>query len=428
MSSLPGPPEEVLIIYGGQPLRGTVRVSGAKNAALPLMAASILFDKPFVVHNVPDLGDVKTMMELLRVLGIRAEKNNTILTLVPGNNGAAEAPYELVKKMRASILVLGPLTARRGTAVVALPGGCSIGTRPVDLHIKGLQALGATISLEKGNIIARARRLKGAHIVLDFATVTGTENLVMAAVLAEGETVIENAAREPEVVELCEFLRACGAIIEGIGTDILHIKGVNTLSPPSEWHLMPDRIEAGTLLVAGALAGEPLRVEGLVPEHLSAVLDKLRTAGVELELGDKTITVWRSSQPRPASIKTAPYPGFPTDMQAQFAVLLSLADGESIIHETIFENRFQYVPELVRMGAQIDVEGTTAFIKGVKRLTGAPVTATDLRASASLVLAGLVAEGESVIYEVGHLDRGYEKLENKLQSVGARIERKIKSE
>lgn len=419
--------KEVLIIKGGKTLRGKVKVSGSKNAVLPLMACSVLLDDEFIIKNVPDLLDIFTMMELLQLLGVKCRKEEERIFLKFEGKGQAEAPYYLVKKMRASILVLGPLLARYGRARVALPGGCSIGTRPVNLHLKGLEKMGAEIEIEKGDIVARAKNLKGAHIYLDFPTVGGTENLIMAGVFAEGETIIENCAKEPEIVELSRFLRTCGALIEGEGTDVIRIKGVKKLKPPREWNLIPDRIEAGTFLIAGALMGDPVIIDGIFPEHLNAVFEKIRECNGRFEIEGNSVKVWRSDKPLPTIIKTSPYPGFPTDMQAQMCSFLCFADGESIIHETIFENRFQYVPELLRMGASIIVEDRTAFIKGVKKLYGAPVTATDLRASASLVLAGLRAEGETIIYNVNHLDRGYEKIENKLQKIGADI-RRVRSE
>lgn len=415
--------DEVLIVRGGNTLTGSIRVGGSKNASLPLMASALLFDEEIEILNIPDLGDVYTMIELLNFLGIRCSKNKDKILLKPEDQHTKEAPYELVKKMRASILVLGPLLARYKKARVALPGGCSIGTRPVDLHLKGLEKMGAKIKIEKGSIVAKARSLKGASIHLDFPTVGGTENLIMAGVLARGETIIHNCAREPEVVELAKFLKSCGAQIEGEGTDVIKIKGVKKLHPPRNWHIMPDRIEAGTFIVAGALMGNPLTVEGVNAEHISSVLDKLKECGVEFKIDKNKVQVLAMVHPLPTTIKTSPYPGFPTDMQAQFSVLLCFSRGESLVFETIFENRFQYVPELVRMGASIIVEDRTALIKGVNKLFGAPVTASDLRASASLVLAGLRAEGETVIYDITHLDRGYEKMENKLKSVGADIRR-----
>jgi len=412
-----------LVIQGGVPLRGEIRVSGAKNAALPVLCASLLTPDTLTVENVPQLQDVSTMLRLLSTMGI---------DFVVGDNGSVElsaarignplAPYEMVKTMRASILVLGPLLARCGEATVSLPGGCAIGTRPVDQHIKGLEAMGAEIAIEHGYIKARARRLKGARIVTDLVTVTGTENLMMAATLAAGVTVIENAAREPEVANLAQCLVAMGAKIEGAGTDTVRIEGVERLHAAVH-RVIADRIEAGTFLVAAVATGGDVVLRGPSPLLLDAVLEKLREAGAGVEFGPDWIRARGLARPRAVNLRTAPFPGFPTDMQAQFMVLDCIADGTGVITETIFENRYMHVPELRRMGADIDDEGNTAIIKGVGRLEGANVMATDLRASASLVLAGLVAEGETVVHRIYHLDRGYEHIEEKLSKVGARIRR-----
>jgi UDP-N-acetylglucosamine 1-carboxyvinyltransferase len=415
-----------LVIQGGVPLAGEIRVSGAKNAALPVLCASLLSADTLTVHNVPQLRDVSTMLQLLRSMGVE---------FVLGDDGSVElsaakisnplAPYEMVKTMRASILVLGPLLARCGEATVSLPGGCAIGTRPVDQHIKGLEAMGAEIAIEHGYINARAKRLKGARIVTDLVTVTGTENLMMAATLADGVTVIENAAREPEVVDLAQCLASMGAKIEGAGTDTIRIKGVAQLHHAAH-RVIADRIEAGTFLVAAAATGGDIVLRGPSPAILEAVLEKLREAGAGIESGPDWIRARGPQRParvRSVNLRTAPFPGFPTDMQAQFMVLDCIADGTGIVTETIFENRYMHVPELRRMGADIEDEANTAVIKGVARLGGANVMATDLRASASLVLAGLVAEGETVVHRIYHLDRGYEHIEEKLSKVGARIRR-----
>lgn len=413
-----------LQITGGRPLEGEVRISGAKNATLPILAGAMLADGPVTIANVPHLQDVTTMIGLLGRMGVSVTVDERMRIEVDAT-GIREcfAPYELVKTMRASILVLGPLLARFGQADVSLPGGCAIGARPVNIHVAGLQAMGADIRIENGYIKARADRLKGARLVLDTVTVTGTENLMMAAVLADGETVIENAAREPEVVDLAQFLVAMGAQIQGAGTDRIVIQGVKSLHG-CDYTVLPDRIEAGTYLVAGAITRGRVRVKNACPAHLDAVLLKLQAAGATVNQGDDWIEVdMRGRRPRAVDVRTAPYPAFPTDMQAQFAALDCVADGVGTIIETVFENRFMHLLEMRRMGAEIRLEGNTAIIKGVERLTAAPVMATDLRASASLVLAGLVAEGRTEIERIYHIDRGYESIEEKLAQLGAQIRR-----
>ena len=413
-----------LQIRGGVPLDGEVRISGAKNATLPILAGALLADGPVTIGNVPHLNDVTTMIELLGRLGASVTVNERLrIEVDPRTVRATFAPYELVKTMRASILVLGPLVARHGAADVSLPGGCAIGARPVNIHVAGLQAMGADVHIESGYIKARSGRLKGARIVLETVTVTGTENLMMAAALADGRTVLENAAREPEVVDLANFLVAMGARISGAGTDTITIEGVESLRG-AEYDVLPDRIEAGTYLVAGAISGGRVRVRNVRPEHLDAVLGKLEEAGAMVSRGDSWIEVdMRGRRPRAIDIRTAPHPGFPTDMQAQFAALNTVAEGVGTIIETIFENRFMHMLEMRRMGAEIRLEGNTAIIRGVPRLTAAPVMATDLRASASLVLAGLVAEGTTDVERIYHIDRGYECIEEKLQGLGAQIRR-----
>lgn len=413
-----------LQIRGGVPLDGEVRISGAKNATLPILAGALLADGPVTIGNVPHLNDVTTMIELLGRLGASVTVNERLrIEVDPRTVRATFAPYELVKTMRASILVLGPLVARHGAADVSLPGGCAIGARPVNIHVAGLQAMGADVHIESGYIKARSGRLKGARIVLETVTVTGTENLMMAAALADGRTVLENAAREPEVVDLANFLVAMGARISGAGTDTITIEGVESLRG-AEYDVLPDRIEAGTYLVAGAISGGRVRVRNVRPEHLDAVLGKLEEAGAVVSRGDSWIEVdMRGRRPRAIDIRTAPHPGFPTDMQAQFAALNTVAEGVGTIIETIFENRFMHMLEMRRMGAEIRLEGNTAIIRGVPRLTAAPVMATDLRASASLVLAGLVAEGTTDVERIYHIDRGYECIEEKLQGLGAQIRR-----
>jgi UDP-N-acetylglucosamine 1-carboxyvinyltransferase len=413
-----------LQIQGGARLDGEVRISGAKNAALPILAAALLPDEPVRIGNVPHLHDVTTMIALLGRLGAGATLDDGMHVEVdPTTTNEFVAPYDLVKTMRASILVLGPLLARHGHADVSLPGGCAIGARPVNLHVEGLRALGAEIEIEGGYIRARAGRLRGARIVLDTVTVTGTENLMMAACLAQGRTVIENAAREPEVVDLAHFLSAMGARIAGAGTDTLVIDGVERLHGCS-YDVLPDRIEAGTYLVAGAITGGRVRARNARPEHLDAVLGKLRDAGATVSVGEDWIEVdMTGRRPLAVDIRTAPHPGFPTDMQAQFAALNTVAEGVGTVVETIFENRYMHMLELRRLGADIRIEGHTAIIHGIDRLSGAPVMATDLRASASLVLAGLVAEGLTEIQRIYHIDRGYECIEEKLGQLGADIRR-----
>ncbi len=413
-----------LIVRGNGALDGEVRISGAKNATLPVLAATLLADSPVRVGNVPHLHDVTTTIELLGRMGVEVTLGDRMAVEVdPGTINSFSAPYDLVKTMRASILVLGPLLARHGEAEVSLPGGCAIGSRPVDLHIEGLRAMGAEIEVDNGYIIARAGRLKGARIVLDTVTVTGTENLMMAACLADGETIIENAAREPEVVDLANFLVAMGARIRGAGTDTLRIQGVPSLHGV-EYDVLPDRIETGTYLVAGAITRGHVVIRNSCPQTLDAVLQKLREAGAKLRVEDNLIELdMRGRRPQAVDVRTAPYPGFPTDMQAQFMAMNLVAEGVSTIAETVFENRFMHVQEMQRMGAHIRVEGNVAVVTGVDHLNGAPVMATDLRASASLVLAGLVAEGETTVDRIYHIDRGYECIEEKLGQLGASIRR-----
>jgi UDP-N-acetylglucosamine 1-carboxyvinyltransferase len=414
-----------ILIQGGVRLKGEVHVSGAKNAALPILASAILSGGTSTFHNVPGLNDVQTMIKLLSLLGAIAEKDDEsspTLRLRTDGLHSFDAPYELVKTMRASVLVLGPLLARHGRASVSLPGGCAIGARPIDQHLKGLEAMGAKITLEHGNVVARARRLHGAAIVCDMPTVTGTENLMMAAVLARGETIIENAAREPEIEELAVVLNKMGASVSGAGTSVIHVNGVDDLHP-IEHTILPDRIEAGTFMVAAALTRGDVLIRDCVPEHLDAVTAKLRLSGTEIHPEEGGLRVRGRAEVGSFDITTQPYPGFPTDMQAQFMVLAARAHGQSVITETIFENRYMHVQELARMGADIHTDGRTAVIRGVKRLTGAKVMATDLRASASLILAGLVAEGTTEVLRAYHLDRGYERIEHKLASLGAKIRR-----
>lgn len=414
-----------LIITGGNQLDGEIRISGAKNSSLPILAATILADEPTTVGNLPHLQDVTTMIELLGHLGIELTIDDKLNVEVNANTiKHFDAPYHLVKTMRASILVLGPMLSHFGEARVSLPGGCAIGSRPVDLHLRGLEAMGATINLENGYINASVNgRLKGARLVLDIVTVTGTENLLMAAVLADGTTVIENAAREPEVVDLANFLIAMGAIIEGAGTDTITIQGVERLT--GTYHsVIPDRIETGTYLVAAAATRGRIKLKDTCPNLLDAVLSKLEEAGANLIIGESEIELdMKGNRPKAVNLRTSPYPAFPTDMQAQFTALNAIAEGTGIITETVFENRFMHVQEINRMGANIIVEGNTAVCVGVEGLTGAPVMATDLRASASLVIAGLVAEGDTVIERIYHIDRGYECIEEKLQILGAKIRR-----
>jgi UDP-N-acetylglucosamine 1-carboxyvinyltransferase len=436
-----------LIIEGGAPLRGEIAISGAKNAALPILCASLLSAEPLVLENVPALEDVATTIKLLKQMGVQVEREGSRVTLCAKEPINPVAPYEMVKTMRASILVLCPLVARFGVARVSLPGGCAIGARPVDQHIKGLEILGTTVHIEHGDIVAEVlgntssvgksggtSRLKGARIVTDLVTVTGTENLMMAAVLADGETVIENAAREPEVVDLAHCLIAMGAQIRGAGTDRIVVQGVARLHGATH-RVMADRIETGTYLTAVAAAGGDVTLTGARGDTLEAVLEKLRETGAKIETsagsshasaGNSagTIRITASTRPKSVNLRTAPYPAFPTDMQAQLMALNCIADGTGVVTETIFENRFMHAQELVRLGANIEIEGNTAIIKGVVKLAGAHVMATDLRASASLVIAGLVAEGETLIDRIYHLDRGYESLEAKLQGVGARVTRR----
>ncbi|MBM4218444.1 MAG: UDP-N-acetylglucosamine 1-carboxyvinyltransferase [Gammaproteobacteria bacterium] len=410
-------------ISGGRRLEGEVRASGAKNAALPILAAGLLTDRPLCLRNVPELHDIRTMLKLLGRMGVSAtEAGGGEVRMDAGALTEAVAPYELVKTMRASILVLGPLLARHGEARVSLPGGCAIGARPVNLHMSGLEAMGASVSIEGGYIHATAGRLRGARIVQDTVTVTGTENLMMAATLAKGRTVIENAAREPEVVDLAACLAAMGAKVSGAGTDTIIVEGRERLDG-CEHRVLPDRIETGTFLVAGAITRGRVRVTGAEPAHLDAVIAKLREAGARVAVGPDWIEVDMPRRPDAVDIRTAPHPGFPTDMQAQFAALNAVADGVGTIVETIFENRFMHMLELRRLGADVRIEGHTAVVHGVPRLSGAPVMATDLRASASLVLAGLVAEGTTDVQRIYHIDRGYEHIEAKLLGLGADIRR-----
>lgn len=413
-----------LSIIGGTRLDGQVQISGAKNAALPILVATLLGEGPMTVANIPQLRDVSTTIELLGRMGVDVTIDERMQVEVnPDSITEFAAPYELVKTMRASILVLGPLVARFGRADVSLPGGCAIGARPVNLHVQGLRAMGADVVIDRGYIKARADRLKGARIVLDTVTVTGTENLMMAATLARGETVIENAAREPEVIDLADCLVAMGARIEGAGTDTIHIQGVDSLRG-ARHEVLPDRIETGTFLVAGAITGGRVRAQGTRPDNLDAVLAKLEECGAAIRIGDDWIEVdMQGRRPRAVDLRTAPYPAFPTDMQAQFTALNSVAEGVGTITETVFENRFMHVLEMQRMGADIRLEGNTAISEGVRSLKAAPVMATDLRASASLVLAGLVADGETLIERIYHIDRGYERIEEKLSRLGAKISR-----
>ena len=420
-----------LLIRGGRPLKGEVLISGAKNAALPQLCAALLTAEPVTLHNVPQLQDVATMLKLLRHMGASAERDGAQpdrVCIDASNIGAPEAPYDLVKTMRATIMVLGPLLARFGATRVSLPGGCAIGSRPVDQHIKGLQLMGADISVEHGYIVARVigktARLKGARISTDMITVTGTENLLMAATLAEGETVLENAAQEPEVTDLAELLIRMGARIEGHGGSRIRIEGVERLHAPEGGHrVIPDRIEAGTFLCAVAAAGGEVRLKDVRADHLEVVIDKLREAGAEIECGEDWIRVRAAGRPRSVSIRTSEYPLFPTDMQAQFMAVNCIAEGTARVTETIFENRFMHVNEMLRLGANIEVDGHTAVVHGVERMSGATVMATDLRASASLVIAGLVADGDTVVDRIYHLDRGYDRMEAKLRKLGADIER-----
>jgi UDP-N-acetylglucosamine 1-carboxyvinyltransferase len=416
-----------LIIEGGVPLHGEVIVSGAKNAALPILCAGLLAETPLVLTGVPELRDVASTLKLLDTMGVKVSKTGDQVSLDASDVASFEATYEMVKTMRASILVLGPLLARFGTARVSLPGGCAIGSRPVDLHIKGLQAMGAAMHITHGYIQASTlhlpnRRLQGATYYMDMVTVTGTENLMMAAALAQGTTVLENAAKEPEVVDLAECLNKMGARITGAGTDTITIQGVESLSGANH-HIVCDRIEAGTYMVAAAMTGGEVTLKNARADLLEAVIEKLREAGVEISTDSNSITVKSNGQLKAVNIRTAPHPAFPTDMQAQFMAMNTMAEGVSTVVETIFENRFMHVQELQRMGANIEIQGNSAIVKGVPALEGANVMATDLRASAGLVLAGLVAEGETVIDRIYHLDRGYERLEEKLNQLGAKVRR-----
>lgn len=412
-----------LVIDGGVPLRGTVPVSGAKNAALPLLMATIVAPGEHRIANLPELADVESMLSLLGRIGCPSLMG-PIVRIDTSRVAWCEAPYDLVRKMRASVLALGPLLARCGEAHVSLPGGCAIGVRPIDQHLRGLEALGCEFQMDNGYVHGKVKSLKGAHMRLDMPTVTGTENILMAAVLAHGDTTIENAAAEPEVEELGAFLNSLGAKVEGAGTPTIHVQGVTSLVPATRpWHILPDRIEAGTYLVAAAITGGDIRCENARADHLAPVLAVLRAAGCGVETGDDFVRVWRDGPVQPVDITTAPHPGFPTDMQAQLMALLSLANGSSQIRETIFENRFMHVAELLRLGARIDINGNLATVHGVPELSGATVMATDLRASASLVLAGLAARGRTEILRIYHLDRGYEHLAEKLRGVGANVQR-----
>ena len=411
-----------IIIDGGRRLSGEVRISGAKNAALPILISSLLADGPNTYYNVPDLQDIESTKLLLSNLGGRIEAEADRVHIDTSGLNTYEAPYDVVRKMRASILVLGPLVARLKKARVSLPGGCAIGARPINLHLKGLAALGARIDLAHGYVEASVDELIGTEIYFDVVSVTGTENLMMAAVLAKGTTILRNAAREPEIVALSEVLNSMGADIRGAGTAVVTINGVSALKPAS-YRIIPDRIEAGTFLVAAALTGGNIAVQGAEPDHLGAVIDKLRLTGAEISVDEKVINIQGGNDISSVNIQTQPYPGFPTDMQAQFMVLMSIASGTSVISETIFENRYIHVSELRRMGADIIISGNTATVKGVAKLSAAPVMATDLRASASLILAGLVAEGRTEVHRVYHLDRGYQAIEKKFAGLGASIQR-----
>ena len=413
---------KTIVINGGKKLNGEVTISGAKNAALPIIAAGLLCEGEHRVSNVPDLADLTTLGKILRNMGASYIVQGHEAKLDTTGLSNPEAPYDLVKTMRASVLVLGPLVARLGKARVSLPGGCAIGARPINLHLMGLEKLGAEVDIQHGYVVAKAKRLRGAHIYFDIVTVTGTENLMMAASLAKGETILENAAREPEVVDLANALTSIGAKIEGAGGDVIRIQGVEELRP-MRYTVMPDRIETGTFVIAAAITGGSILIKNCTPGHLDAVLAKAAEAGAEVKTGDGTIRITGQRNIKPLNIKTLPYPGFPTDMQAQFMSLMALADGTSVINETIFENRFTHVAELRRMGADIQIEGRSAIVKGVPKLSAAPVMATDLRASASLILAGLAAEGRTVISRIYHLDRGYENIEQKLSALGADIKR-----
>ncbi|NPU86081.1 MAG: UDP-N-acetylglucosamine 1-carboxyvinyltransferase [Syntrophaceae bacterium] len=410
-----------IVIQGGRKLAGDVPVSGAKNAALPILVSSLLTEGTNTFRNIPNLVDIKTARKLLHNLGVRTEGNGTVQVDATGIT-SCEAPYDLVKTMRASILVLGPLVARMGQARVSLPGGCAIGARPVNLHIKALEEMGAEIRLEEGYIEAKARRLRGARIYFDLSTVTGTENIMMAATLADGTTILQNAAKEPEVVNLADVLNGMGARISGAGTDVITIEGVPRLHAV-EASVIPDRIEAGTFMIAAGMTGGDIRLTGCLAGHLDALITKLREAGMTIEAEPDVIRAAGSRRILSVDVKTLPYPGFPTDLQAQIMAMMTLGQGFSVVSETVFENRFMHVSELLRMGADIDIQGNSAFVRGVPRLLGAPVMATDLRASASLVLAGLAAEGRTDVSRVYHLDRGYESMEKKFAALGADVKR-----
>ena len=410
-----------MVIVGGEKLAGEVRISGAKNAALPILASSLLVGGWNTFHNIPDLMDIKTIKKLLKSLGVEMEGEET-LRINAGGITNCEASYDLVRTMRASILVLGPLVARQGEARVSLPGGCAIGARPVNLHIKALRELGAEVVLKDGYVEAKASRLKGTEIYFDISTVTGTENIMMAATLAEGITVLKNAAREPEIDNLAEVLIGMGARIHGAGSDVMTIEGVKSLHP-TEANVIPDRIEAGTFLIAAGITGGDIRITGCIPLHLDALIAKLRDTGISIDTEEDAVRAKGGGFPRSVDVKTLPYPGFPTDLQAQIMALMAVAGGLSVITETVFENRFMHVSEMMRMGADIVIQGKSAIVRGVPKLHGAPVMATDLRASASLILAGLAAEGTTVLSRVYHIDRGYQQIEKKLSALGANIRR-----
>ena len=411
-------------IQGGQTLKGTVRASGSKNAALPVLISSLLSDQPCRYSNVPDLQDIRTTRLLLEQMGVQTnfDPKTHVMSLNAAEVSSGDAPYDLVRKMRASVVVLGPLLARLGRAKVSLPGGCAIGARPIGFHLSGLEKLGAQIELEGGYVIATSKKLRGARVPFEFPSVGATENVLMAAVLAEGESVLENCAREPEIVDLAQALRAMGAKIEGEGTEVIRVQGVSSLKGCSV-PIMSDRIEAGTYLAAGLITGGSVRVEGIEPKFLESVLVRFEAMGAQIERGKDFIIATAKGRLKATDLTTQPFPGFPTDMQAQFMALMCVADGASVVTETIFENRFMHVPELQRLGADITIRGNTAVIRGKDKLAGAPLMATDLRASASLVLAGLVARGETWVNRIYHLDRGYERMEEKLKTLGAKIER-----
>ncbi len=410
-----------MVIGGGRRLQGEVRISGAKNAALPVLVSSLLVDGECAFRNIPDLADIKTIKKLLRSFGVKIEGGETV-RIHAGDLANCEASYDLVRTMRASILVLGPLVARRGEARVSLPGGCAIGARPVNLHIRALQEMGAEVMLRDGYVEAKASRLKGADIYFDISTVTGTENILMAATLAEGTTTLKNAAREPEIVNLAGVLTGMGARIKGAGSDVITIEGVESLHPV-EAAVIPDRIETGTFLIAAGMTGGDIRILGCEPNHNEALIAKLRDAGMKIEAQGDVLKASGGDVVKSVDVQTLPYPGFPTDLQAQIMALMALGNGLSMITETIFENRFMHVGEMMRMGADITIQGKTAIVRGVPKLRGAPVMATDLRASASLILAGLAAEGTTTLSRVYHIDRGYQRIEEKLSALGADIRR-----